>query len=295
MLNIIVNPSASKGKSGKLLNKAIDKLHAANSDYRLFQSKAKGDARKFAEALSSSGETCIIAFGGDGTLNEVLCGIQNPEECVLGIIPAGTGNDFAEAANIPFGLKALDLILNSEPQYTDYLQFADGNRSMNIAGVGMDVDILRRCEKKNTKKRSKYAHALISSVLHYRGVHVKTERDGIEEEYDALIATVCNGKQFGGGIRFCPEAEIDDGLLDLVVVEWPKRSQYIKELLRLKRGKLMSSAISHRVLCERAVITPVGDKWAQFDGELREVESLNAEIVTGKLRVFRGEYRKAGE
>ena len=104
-----------------------------------------------------------------------------------------------------------------------------------------------------------------------------------------------NGKQFGGGIRFCPEAEIDDGLLDLVVVEWPKRSQYIKELLRLKRGKLMLSAISHRVLCERAVITPVGDNWAQFDGELREVESLNAEIVTGKLRVFRGENKKAGK
>ncbi|MDE7158303.1 MAG: diacylglycerol kinase family lipid kinase, partial [Clostridiales bacterium] len=292
MLNIIANPFAHKGKGEKLLNKAEEKLRAANVEFRIFRSEHEGNARKFAEALTGSGETNLVVIGGDGTLNEVLCGIQNPEECILGIVPAGTGNDFAEAANIPFGLKALDLILHGDPQYTDYLQFADGNRSMNIAGVGMDVDILRRCEKMNTNKRSKYAHALISSVFHYSGVHVKTERDGVTEEYDALIATVCNGKQFGGGIKFCPEAEIDDGLLDLVVVEWPKRSRYVWELLKLKRGKLMKSRISHRVLCKKAVITPVGDNWAQFDGELREVESLDAEIVTGKLRVFRGENKK---
>lgn len=292
MLNIIVNPCASKGKGEKLLHKAEELLISAGAEYRVFRTHEKGGARKFAQALTDAGETKIIAFGGDGTLNEVLCGVKDPSACELGLIPAGTGNDFAEAAGIPYGLKALDCILKGEAKYTDYLQFSDGNRSMNIAGFGIDVDILERCEAKDSNKRNKYFKSLLASVSGYRGIDLTVELNGERTEYHALIAAVCNGKQFGGGIPFCPAAKIDDGKMDLVVVEFPKRSKYWGELFRLMRGKLLTRKITHHVLCDKVSLIPSSPCRAQYDGELRALERMDAELISGKLKMFRGD--KAG-
>ena len=292
MLNIIVNPYASNGKGEKLLLKVQQQLLSAHAEYRIFRTHEKGGAKKFAQALTESGETKIVAFGGDGTLNEVLCGLKDPSVCELGLIPAGTGNDFAESALIPYGQKALDYILRGEAKYTDYLQFSDGNRSINIAGFGIDVDILERCEVKGSNKRNKYFRSLLASVFGYKGVKLNVELNGEEKEYLALIAAVCNGKQFGGGIPFCPAAKLDDGKMDLVVVEFPKRSKYWGELFRLMRGKLLTRPITRHVLCEKVSLIPSEPCRAQYDGELREIERMDVEIVSGKLKMFRGEAPK---
>ncbi len=288
-MHFIVNPRSLRGKNKNLLESIENKLQETAREYEIHRTVNKGDATAYARELTQKGETTLVAIGGDGMLNDVLSGICDPSRCTLGLIPAGTGNDFAATAKIPHGEEALDLILQSEPKPTDFLQFDDGKRSMNIAGQGIDVDILLRCERmKLLKGKSKYFFSLIATIFRYRGLPVNIEVDGQAWQTNAMIVAACNGKMLGGGIPLCPPAEIDDGKMELVVVDQPKRRKLFGALIKLMKGKLFSLPFAHRITCERAVFTPLQPATAQFDGELYEVDSMGVTLVSNRLKMFRG-------
>ena len=125
----------------------------------------------------------------------------NFENCRLGIIPAGTGNDFAACAGIPLDpLKALDLVLNGEAKYTDYMQLDGGVRGINIIGTGIDVEILQRCRRsKILRGKLQYIFSLVISLFKFKNYSVRTECNGQEHRYQSLIACVGNGTTLGGG------------------------------------------------------------------------------------------------
>ncbi len=289
MLNIIANPKSFRGKGKKLLGAVTQSLDARGIVYRVFGTRKKGDATEYARAVTAEAGAKIVVVGGDGTLNEAISGIVHPERCTLGLIPAGTGNDFAAGAGIPNGLAALDAIINDRTQYVDFIEFTSGRRCMNIAGLGMDVDILTRCEKmRRFHKKSKYFFSLIASLIKYRGCGLTASANGVTVSKNALIAAVCNGRQLGGGIPLCPPAKIDDGMLELVVVDCPKRSRLLGALIMLMRGKFLDLPFAKRITCEAASIVPHEKCVAQYDGELFETNALNARIVSGVLKFYRG-------
>lgn len=114
MYNVIANPQAGEGKKKKLLERALARFAERGKQVRLYQTEKPGDAAAFAAKLSREGEGDIVAFGGDGTLHEVLKGFENFGSCALGLIPAGTGNDFAASAGIPLQPEAaVDLIADT--------------------------------------------------------------------------------------------------------------------------------------------------------------------------------------
>ena len=286
MLHIIANPNAKRGKKS-CLSAVEERLEARGAEYEFYFSERRGHAAELAAEISRAGEGVLVAMGGDGTLNEVVCGMQN-FDVPLGLIPAGTGNDFAEAAGIPYGAKAVGL-LDTAPKFTDFLECGNGRRSINIAGLGIDVDILERCEKKkHGSARSKYYRSLLAALLRYRGVDVEITADGKTETRHALIAAACNGTQFGGGIKFCPPAVLDDGKLDLVYVDQPARIKLPYYLTKLKAGKILSLAPAHHLLCEEVRIVPAKRGSVQYDGEIFPADELHARIVTGKLKMYRG-------
>ena len=286
MLNVIVNRKARR--VGKLIAKTEKRLAAAGIAYRIFYTDKPGAAFKYARSLSSAGGKEFLVVGGDGTVNEVLSGLVDPSVCTLAVMPAGTGNDFAVAAGIPSRMKALELYLNGVPRPVDYIECGT-RRSMNIAGTGIDVEVLRRCERmKYGTRRGKYFRALVACLLRYRGTKLRVTVNGETKEYTALIAAVCNGTQFGGGIPLCPAAEIDDGQLELVIVDCPPLRKLVPELIRLMRGKLLTRPITHHIPCAGAVIKGDGNIFVQYDGEICEEGALNAKIVRGALKLYRG-------
>ena len=263
MLNFIVNPHAKFAR--KTAEELKARLCAQETPYAIEISESREELRARARELSDAGET-VIAVGGDGTLNDVLSSID-PEKCVLGLVPAGTGNDFAVAANIPFGAAALDLILGGTPVETDFIDCGEGLRSMNIAGLGIDVDVLERC---------------------YRGQRVEVCADGEKFSFTAFIAAVCNGTQFGGGIPLCPPASLGDGKLDLILARQPKRWKIPYYLVKLMHGKAPQLKIVKHILCEEAEIVQTDGESIQLDGELLSSKKLTARVVHGKLKMYRG-------
>ena len=144
---VIVNPVAGSGKGlddypliSKLLRDNDIKCEAVFTEH-------KCHATELTVSAIEAGYRHIIVVGGDGTLHEVLNGIADPTQCRLGLIPSGTGNDFAEKIGIPLDAeKAMERIFNSEAKDTDFLEVG-GVRCMNVGGLGMDVDVLERCQK----------------------------------------------------------------------------------------------------------------------------------------------------
>ena len=161
MLDFIINPYSGK-KDGKKLRKILINLenYLSNNkiDYRFHFTKRANHAIDLTREAIDNGATTIVSVGGDGTLHEVINGFHSFEKCSLGIIPCGTGNDFASALNLPKDpLKALKLIIEGEPKYTDFMQMPTV-RGINIIGMGIDVDVLKKYA--SLKKKTKWVSVL---------------------------------------------------------------------------------------------------------------------------------------
>ena len=287
MYCIIVNPNAGKGKGRKNLKTALKLFSERGAEYSVFETTRAGEAKEFSERLTSSGKKEIIVVGGDGTLHEVLNGISDPSSCRLGLIPSGTGNDFAAAAGLPSNAaRAAEIILSGETKATDFL-CVGGVRCMNVGGLGMDVDVLVRCKKgRFVKGKIKYLLSLLQSLFTFKGYEIEIESGERRETHKALIAVACNGTQIGGGIRICPASVIDDGKIDVMAVECMGKAQIVKAFLYLMKGKVLDYPAAVHFLCERVKIVPSQPCTVQLDGELYDGLEFDARIERG-LKMYR--------
>ena len=285
--HIISNPAAGKRSSGKNLKTVEDAFDLGGVSFETHVSQGVGDATKIARKLTEQGETEIVALGGDGTLHEVLNGLADPTACNLGLIPSGTGNDFAEKIGLPTDAKkAASLILTGEAKDTDYLEVG-GLRCMNVAGLGIDVDVLERCKRGKLRGKIKYLLSLVQSLFSFKGYRVEIVADKIRETRNVLIAAACNGAQFGGGIRICPAAEVSDGKLNAVIVDCiGGKWKIIKAFMALLKGKILEYAATKHFLCDSLKFIPEKPCTVQLDGELYTDTAFDVKLKRG-LKFYR--------
>ncbi len=283
MLHFIVNIKSGKGKSLKSVRKITDycALHAI--EYSLHITRYQGHGAQIAKELSlSEKDVTIVAVGGDGTFHEVINGIENFENVTVGFIPCGRGNDFARTAGFKKKpVEALKDILKGEITYYDYIQVGE-KRCLNVAGTGMDVDVLLRVD--GSDKKLTYLKSLITCLAKFDPYKVTVTVNGETNSYDCLMVGVCNGKTFGGNMKICPYAEVDDGLLDLVIVTVPngKIAPCIPKFLA---GKHIGQYWTVYSRCESVVIKC--DKPVQLDGEIYNDLVLDCKIVKKGIRTFK--------
>lgn len=289
MFNIILNPNSGEGKKRKLQRAALERFRERGQDIRVIETEKPGQACILARELTEEASGDIVVVGGDGTLHEVVNGFTNFEKCALGLIPTGTGNDFAAAAGIPLDPeKAADFIIDSQPQYTDYMQMPQGVRGINAIGTGIDVEILQRCRaSKVLRGRLKYLFSLLISLVRFKNYKMRTLVNGKEGAYNALIACVGNGYRIGGGIRMCPKALPGDGLLDFVVVDDVKKLRIPAAFVKLMKGRILEESFTRFEQSEHVEIYPEKELVVQVDGELYEGLPFIVDIVKNKLRMFR--------
>ncbi len=288
MIDIIVNPVANGKKAMKCAKAAEKRLKERGVEYKIHYTSAPKHATELARELSKTSDV-IVALGGDGTINEVFNGLDT-EKVKFGIIPCGSGNDFIATANIPSNTeKAVDLIVDGEAKPTDYM-VCGGVRGLNIIGTGIDVDILKRCRKsKILKGKLQYVISLIISLIKFVFYKFYIIRDdGSErEEKEALIACVGNGTRFGGGIRMCPEAVIDDGLLDFVIAGKLKKGKIPGAFIKLMKGKILEQDFTSFERVERIRLEFDKPVTVQVDGELFDDIDFDLSIVKGGVKIFR--------
>ncbi len=290
MYHVIINANDDEVKVEENIKIIQNVFETAGKELKIHKTEYAGHAKKIAEGLTADGKfTHLVAVGGDGTLHEVLNGIRDTENCTLGLIPVGTGNDFAATAGIPLDVRnAAEIIVFRAPSCIDYIELSNGLRSINAVGTGIDVDVLKRAYSDKNAGKGKYYSAFLKSLKYYKSTSFIASWDGGEErEYKGLIACLGNGKQIGGGIKLFPEAKIDDGYMDLLVVDYLSKFRTLIAFIKLSTGNVNRVKEVTHVRCKSARFTPVdGDPTIQIEGELYDNVSIDAHIVSGKLKFY---------
>lgn len=288
MYDIIFNPVSAKGKSRAALNVVEGVLHSKSIPYTVHETQYQGHAKELAAALSAQ-PVNLIVMGGDGTFSEVLNGIENFQNVVLGLIPCGTGNDFVRATTIPSDVQgALDIILRGDKGYVDFIQLGD-RRALNCAGAGMDVDTLVRYETiKFFKGKLRYYAALIDVLLHTKFHKLRLTVDGVTQEKSVFLITAANGTCIGGGMPISPNSDPFDGKFDIVVVNEIKKRKILPLLIKfLNGGKHINAPCTEVYRTDHAVIEILDDGKTEVDGEVFDGKVLDCRIVTDTLTIFR--------
>ena len=289
MLHFIYNPIAGKGEAVRARAAIQPLLEARGVPHRFYATEGPGGARALARRITGGvGETDVVAMGGDGTLNEVLNGLDDPARVRLGLIPCGSGNDFASAIGLPPSPEAaLEIILDGEARLTDYME-CSGVRGINAIGTGIDVDILRRYGRmKLLKGSAAYLASLVLTLFTFRAKAFRERAEDGDLEHRAMIACCGNGQRIGGGIPICPEAVIDDGLMDIVIVDDVPRHSIPGSFVKLMKRKILELPTTAFRRDKRLVVESDAPMPIQIDGEIYEDLPFDVKVVSGALKVYR--------
>ncbi|MDD6996066.1 MAG: YegS/Rv2252/BmrU family lipid kinase [Candidatus Borkfalkiaceae bacterium] len=292
MFHLIVNPDAGKHNTLRAARTVADYFNEKEQEYVIHEMTSQTLLRSTIEELSQprkEGEerTDIVVVGGDGTMHAVLNALVDVDAVNVGLIPAGTGNDFSVSVQIPAdSRKAAELILTCKPKDTDYLTVG-GVRCMNVGGLGIDVDVLKRYNKsQKIHGKLKYLRCLIQSLLTFKGCDIQIESEGKSEKHRAFFAVACNGGQIGGGIKICPAANPADGFIDVCCVDMVRGLKMAGAFVKLMKGEILQYPKTTHFLCKQVRFCIEGGATVQLDGELYDHLDFNAEIKTG-LKFYR--------
>jgi len=286
MLNFIANIKSGKGRGNKALKKLRNYCSINNIPYTAHITEEPRHATRIATALCENGARTVVAVGGDGTFSEVLNGIVSFEQTALGFIPAGRGNDYARCAKLDLDpLKALTHILRGEIARTDYIEIGD-RRCLNVAGTGLDVAVLERVAGKSGKIT--YLKSLIWCIRHFTPYVLDISVNGETSRHECIMAGVCNGTTFGGGIRLSPLSKTDDGKLDLIIMRLPADGKIMPALFKFTKGKHIGMEYTTHIVCDEVTVAPAeGFSYPiQTDGEIFYDKPLICRVVKGGLKTF---------
>lgn len=288
MYHIIINSTSVTGKRARLVDDVKGVFKKAGRRYTIHMTEYSGHAKVIAEKITANGEHCkLVAMGGDGTLHEVLNGIKYPEKCSLGLIPVGTGNDFAEAVHLPGDvIHAAQIIAFKQPYPIDYIQLTGGVRSINAVGMGLDCDVLKKAYSGKSKSKMKYLTAVIYCLMHFKSYKFVSEIDGDVSEHYGLMTCLGNGRQIGGGIKLFPNYSVNDGYIEVMMVDFISKRRAVIEFIKLMLGKLKASEKITLTKAKKVRVTRDGDFTVQAEGELYQNLSLDAEIVSNRLTFY---------
>lgn len=283
MYSFIINPHARTGLGLKVWQRLETYLKEQNLEYQAYITRYPNHAAEYARRLTKGRkEVTLIALGGDGTINEVVNGIQDFSKVTLGYIPIGSSNDFARSMELSRDPETMLKQILSPSKYTyiniGRMKYKDTVRRFAVSsGIGFDADV---CFHNNTSaKMKRWLNRLKLGKLSYTGVALfllmalkprpmTLILDGVEKSFHRVFfATAMNQRYEGGGFKFCPEADPGDGLLDIIVIaDMPK----LKALLLLPtafKGWHVHFKGVHTFTCKEAHIVSEAVLPVHTDGE----------------------------
>lgn len=254
--HVIVNPESNHGRTRKRWGEIREALRTFVREFKCEFTEKPLHATEITRQVIKDGTDLVIGVGGDGTMNEIANGffedrvMINPE-ATLGVVPAGTGCDLTRSLNIPRGLRNALKVITEAPsvqmdvgkvRFKDHSGADDERVFLNVADFGVGGEVVRRVNRERLeRKTSSYVRCLVSAMVQYRSRRVNISVDGRPAAEGAyLIGAVANGKIFGKGMKIAPEASLDDGLFDAILVRSMRFLEFCLHGWRLMNGSHLS-------------------------------------------------------
>lgn len=273
----IVNPISGKGKTLKAVDRIKKVCEEENLDYEIYFTEYPKDATKIARKYRFT-KNIIYSVGGDGTLNEVLNGIVGTKN-LLGVIPAGSGNDF---------YKTLSKI-DEEYPVIDIGKVND-RYFINIISIGIDAEVANNVslmKKRKVPTNQIYNASLIYTFFKYKYKDIELSIDEKEQKKGkCTILTICNGQVYGGGYKIVPSAKLTDGYFDVYYVEKVNKPQLpslinmLKQGIHEKHNKVhKSQATKIKFKCDKELV-------CNIDGEIMTAKKFNVKIIPNAITIY---------
>jgi len=289
---VIVNPYSGGGVSKAKLCRISKCLKQNNILGNVYKTSLDKNAGNLASEAIQKGFKRILCIGGDGTVHNLVNGIFNqskidPSEIVVGLIPLGTGNDWARHHNIPTNYKkAIKVIAKGNVKQQDLgVITVLGKRQriiyfMNYAGLGFDGYVISKIEKYKFLGPLSYLVAAITNFISFKNINLNFEINSVRNTTSAFMLGVGVCKYTGGGMRLAKNPDHKDGLLDITLAEGFTKLDVVKSIPRLFNGNLFKSK---KVSCYKTEKITVeiteGADFAQADGELIRGTSFEFKIL----------------
>ena len=297
-IKVILNPVAGRGYGAKVEPELRRLLQAEGLDFDLVRTARPWHAAELAEQAIGDDFETIVAAGGDGTTNEVVNGLmaasENGVSGTLGIIPVGSGSDFANTAGVPPDLQgACQRLANGRIRTMDVGRVTLPGQAPryfdNTVNVGFGGAVTLEARKvKRLRGIALYLPVVLKVVfLYYKAPLVTIEYDEQELVMPAVMISVANGPREGGGFYVAPQAQPDDGLFDLCIVREVSRLAMLGLVPHFMTGTHVGREPITMARARRVTISSPDDLVAHMDGEVLCTDShrIEFEILPRRLRV----------
>ena len=285
-LALLTNPTAGKGKGARTAAMALPRLLEAGYDVRSLAGRSPEEAMELARQCVADGIEALVVCGGDGMVHlgvQAVAGTDTP----LGIIPAGTGNDVARYLDLPRSdpAHAADVVARGKERVIDLARVGSVH-FVTVLAAGFDAIVNERANAMAWPKgQMRYNLATLAELRVLAPIPYVLELDGVEERLEATLVAVGNGPSFGGGLRITEGAELDDGMLDVVVIRPLSKLGLLRTYPKLFKGTHVHAPQYQHHRVRRVTVAAPGIV-AYADGERIGALPLTIEVVPGALRVL---------
>lgn len=289
----IINPAAGKyDHSGQFRETIETACGARGLDYEILVSGQRGDCREFARKAAQSGEEVrLYACGGDGTLNEVVNGVVGCPNAAVTHFPCGSGNDTIKMFSETEPFFDLERLLDAEETQFDLIRCND-TYSINILSIGVDARVAEGMSRYKhiplVSGKGAYILSVVSSLLHgLSAEYTITLESGEILHGKKTMICICNGRWYGGGFNPVPDAEPDDGLLEVLIVRDISLLQAATVIGAYQKGryKELQTLIRHE-RCRSLRIEAAQSAVVNVDGELLYTKEAEIELLPRAIRFF---------
>lgn len=259
-VTVILNPTAGRGQAATRRGHLESLLSRTEADWKVVETQGPGTATALAQEAVRSDADVIVAAGGDGTLSEVLNGIVG-SHVTLGLLPMGTGNDFARTLGIGLTLEAaVSNLFSGEPTPVDVGKIQD-RYFLNVAGCGFDAVIAKRVNQgyRKLRGRTAYLAAVYQSLREFVPFDLELTLDGEIRHVSVMLCAIANARSYGGGMKIAPEARLNDGMFDLCLV-CTSKWEFLKSFPKVFKGAhtshpgvMMAHAACVRIATDRPI------------------------------------------
>jgi diacylglycerol kinase (ATP) len=286
VLILAINPISGRGRARRQAKVASGYFQSRGIDVLEIEGESLQDFReKLLNALDELDVSGVIAFGGDGFIHEIIQHIT-PRQIALGVIPCGTGNDFARSIGIfklPL-MRQLELIEQGVATQID-LGRVEEKWFAAILSSGFDALVNDRANTMRWPRgRMRYNIAMVEKLIALRPHNYRIRVDENYMDVQATLVTVANGPSYGGGMNVCPDASITDGLFDVMVLGEVSRIELLKVFPKVYRGAHVGHPAVTFYKCSEVEIQGSGSSFA--DGEPVAQLPLKAQCVSAALKVW---------
>lgn len=234
----MLNPVAGTGNKSRIRQLIEERFTASAIGFEIYPTNARGNYDDIRIKIVQEGVTDIVVAGGDGTISSVVQNLRDTK-VNFGLIPCGSGNGLAFSAGISKNpQKAIDLIFTGTPVLTDAFTIND-NFSCMLSGLGFDAQVAYDFAKQNRRGLLTYIRQAYSNFLKARPYHFEISSNGTPFITEAFFISIANSNQFGNQFTIAPKANLNDGLLDIVIVQKMNKPHMLLAILRqIRMGKV---------------------------------------------------------